>query len=209
MALPAGFQAFLEDDAQRFTQRENQRNGRGMMIGAVLAPETHHRRQIKIPALHGRFAVAHGFFHAGSDRDRSHTRRRADGFLRTAEADIDTLRVDVQRHTGERGHRIDNEQRTKFIRYFAKGLEAGYDSGGGFPVADADEFYFASLAGVPNIVGIDGAAERRFDAVNGGPGAGRNDGHPFGARAIDTDDGFVARLERIDHRALDAARSGS
>src|ERR1700730_9056111 len=161
MALPTGFQAFLENDAQGLTRRENQRKRRGMMIGAVLAPETHRRRQIKIAALHGRFAVAHGFFHAESDCDRSHTRRRANGFLRTAEADIDTLRVDVQRHTGERGHRIDNEQRTKFIRYFAKGLEAGYDSGGGFPVADTHEFYFASLTRVPNIVGIDGAAEGR------------------------------------------------
>ena len=59
-----------------------------------------------------------------------------------------------------------HQQRAQFIGDFAKRVDAREHAGGGLAVADADELDLASLARPAHVLGIDGAAERRFDAMD-------------------------------------------
>src|SRR6185295_11658541 len=61
---PAVFETFLENDAQGFPQRINDRYGRRVVVRPLLAPEIHNGGQIEIPALNRSFTVAQNFFRA-------------------------------------------------------------------------------------------------------------------------------------------------
>ena len=104
------------------------------MIDAFVAPVGHGRIEIEIPAAHRLFARVHHFFDARVHGDGRHSRRRADRFLRTAEADVDALAVDIQRNAAERGHGVDDEQRAEFIGNFAVIVDALHDAGGSLAV---------------------------------------------------------------------------
>ena len=60
-------------------------------------------------------------------RDRRHSRRRADRFLRAAEANIDALAVNIERDAGQRCHGVHDQQRAQLIGHFAKIVEALHD----------------------------------------------------------------------------------
>jgi len=65
VSLPADFQPSSNTSRMASRQRENQRDGRRVMVKTVLAPIIHRRRQVEIPALHSRLALAKNFSAAG------------------------------------------------------------------------------------------------------------------------------------------------
>src|SRR5207245_9794923 len=73
----------------------------------------------EIPALHSRLALTEYFFRHKTHRDGRHSRWRAKGLLRSAETNIDSLAVHVQRHGRERSYRIHHQQRAQLVRHLA------------------------------------------------------------------------------------------
>ncbi len=156
----------------------------------------------------GDLALAQQLFHTGADGNRRHARRRADGLLRAAETDVDSLPVDVKGHSAQTRHRIHDQQRAQFIGDLAKLVDLGDHSRGSLALTYADEFDLAAFAGPAHVLGIHGASERRFDPVDGDAVNARGYiSHALGKFAVDANDGFVARFERVAHGRLDAART--
>ena len=205
VALPARFEAFFQNGPQRFAHPIDQRNRRRVMIDALLAPVVHRRGQIEIPAAHRLFARMHHLFHARIHGDRRHARRRADRFLRTAEADVNALLVHIQRNSRQRRDRVDDQQRAQFIGDFAVVLDSLHDAGRSFSVRQADEFDLLALARAQDILRIDRAAVGRLDANHFRRNALGDDRHALGKCAVDADDALIARFERVHHRRFDAA----
>ena len=75
-------------------------------------------------------------------------------------------------------------------------------------MSEADNLDLPALAGAADIFRVHGAAVGGFDASNLGRSALGNGGHALGEDAIDADDGFVARFERVQDRGFDGARAG-
>src|ERR1700691_3431302 len=134
------------------------------MIGALAAPHGHDRSEIKIPTGHGSLARAYQFFDAGVYGDGRHSRRCAESFLRTTEADINFFAVNVQRHSGESRNGVHNEQSAESVRHFAEVSDALGYAAGSFAVRQADEFNFFSFASAADIFRVHGAAIGRLDA---------------------------------------------
>src|SRR5271156_6687625 len=209
VAIPARFEALFERQAQRFAHGENQRDGRSVVIGALAAPHGHNRHEVEIPAGHGGFTRFDDFFDAGVHGDGRHSRRRAQRFLRSAETNVDILLFDVERHAGQGGDSVDDEESTEFVGDFAVVVEILDHAAGGFAMGEADEFDFFAFAGAADVFGIDGAAVGRFDANHfGARGAIGNHRHAFGKPAVGADDAFVAGFENIHNRGFDAAGAG-
>ena len=74
-------------------------------------------------------AVAQQLFDAPVDGNGRHSWRRADGFLRAAEADINALAIDFHRQADERCHAIRNQQSPEFVRNFAERSDRGQNAG--------------------------------------------------------------------------------
>ena len=162
MPLPARLQALFDHQAHRFAQRKNQRDRRGVMIQPVSAPIVHRSRQVKIPALHLGLTLAKHFFSGGAHCDRRHSRRGADGLLRSAEANINPLLVHIDGHSRERRYGVHNQQRAKFVRDLAVSIDAGDYARRSLPVSEANHFDFLALACTANIFGVHWFPVRRF-----------------------------------------------
>ena len=143
---PAILQTFLENDAQRFAQRIDHGNRRRVVIGALLAPEIHGGGQIEIPALHRSLAVAQDFFHARADGDGRHARGALMAFCVPAEAEVDSLAINVQGHADQRGHRINDQQRAQLVGHLAKAVELREHARRRLAMAYADELDLAPFA---------------------------------------------------------------
>src|SRR5579871_607576 len=209
MAFPTRFKAFLHGNAHRFAQGVNQGNGWSVVIEAALAPIGHGGGDIEIPALHFRFAMRENFFRARADRDGRHSRRRAESFLRAAENDVEALFVHVHRLGGKRSDRVHDEERAELVGDFAEPIEICDDAGGSFTVREANDFDFFAGSGAANVFRIDRTAERRFDFRDVRLRARSDFKHSVGKVAVDTNDGFVAGLERIYDRGFNPAGAGS
>ncbi len=205
--LPARLQPFLQHAAQRFTQRVNQRNRRRVVVEPLLAPIIHGRLEIEIPALHLRLAPANYFFRLVVHGHRRQARRRADGLLRAAEANIDALAIDGQRHAGKRRDRVHHQQRAELIGNLAVVREALQHSCGSLAVRQPDQFQLLALRCSAHIFGIDSAAVSAFDADNVGRRALSNHRHALGENAVHANNAVVAGLERIQNRRFDSARA--
>src|SRR5256885_11392537 len=208
MTFPARFETFLHGDTHGFAEGIDQRDRRSVVIEAALSPVSHGGGDIEIPALHFRFAVRENFFGARADGDWRHAWRRAEGFLRAAEDYVEAFFVHVHRNGSERGDGVDDEERAEFVGDFAEAVEIGDDAGGRFAVREADDFDFLAGSGAANVIGIDGAAERRFNFGDVRLRARGDFKHTFGKVAVDADDGFVAGLERVDDGGFNAAGAG-
>ena len=139
--------------------------------------------------------------------DGRHARRRAEGFLRAAEADVDALAVDIERNSAETGDGVDHQQSAKFIGNFAVGIEALQDARGSLAMREADKFDFPALARAQDILRIDGAAVRNFDADHLGRQALGNEGHALGKSSVGANDALVIRFEHVRNGRFDTART--
>src|SRR5437660_11356302 len=70
VATPAVLQTFIERQPQRFVQRVVHRDGRGVMISAVLTPIRREQIHVEIPTLNFGFAIGGGFEGARTVRRR-------------------------------------------------------------------------------------------------------------------------------------------
>src|SRR5690348_2113284 len=208
MAFPARFESLFENDAEGFAEREDEGNGSGVVIGALLAPVIHGGGEVEIPALDGRLARAKNFLGARVDGDGGHARRGADGFLRAAEADVDARGVNVDGHAAESGDRVHDEEGAELVGNFAHGIEVGDDRGGAFAVRETEKFDFFTFADAADIFRVDGLAVWSFDAMDFRGRAFGDDGHALAEDAVDADDGFVARFKRIEYSGFDAGGAG-
>ena len=209
MPLPARFQALFDDKAHRFAQRKNQGNRGRVMIQPVFAPVIHRGRQVEIPALHFRLALAEDFFGGRTHRDRRHSGGRADGLLRSAEANINALLIHIDWHSCERRHGIHNQQRTQFVRNLAVRIDTGNHASGSFPVREADNLDFFALACASHIFHVHRLSVRRFHLYYFRRSPRRNFVHAFGENAIDRNDGFVALFQGVKDGCFNPARTGS
>ncbi len=207
MPLPARLQALFDYQPHRFAQRENQRNRRRVMIQPVFAPIVHGRRQVKIPALHFRLAIAKHFLGGRAHGNRRHPGGRADGLLRTAEANVNPLLVHIDRHGGERRHRIHNQKGPQFVGNFSVGVNAGNHAGGSLPVREADDLDIFALASPAHIFGIHRLAIRRLNLYDFRRRPGGNLVHALRKNAVDCHDAFIAFFERIQNRRFNPART--
>src|SRR5256885_5633147 len=208
MTFPARFETFLHGDTHGFAEGIDQRDRRSVVIEAALSPVSHGGGDIEIPALHFRFAVRENFLGPQAHGVWRHAWRRAEGFLRAAEDYVEAFFVHVHRNGSERGDGVDDEERAEFVGDFAEAVEIGDNAGGCFTVGEADDFDFLAGSGAAHVIGINGAAEGRFDFGDVRLRARSDFKHAFGEVAVDADDGFVARLERIDDGGLDPAGAG-
>src|SRR5271154_430029 len=103
MALPAILETLFQREAHGLAQAKDQRDWRCVMVEAIFAPIVHRGGEVKVPALYFCLAIAKNFFGFGADGNGRHARRRTDGFLRAAEADVHALVVDMERDGGEGG----------------------------------------------------------------------------------------------------------
>ena len=133
------------------------------MVETVLTPIIHRCRQVEIPALHFRLAPAKNLFGGGTDGDRRHSRRRADGFLRTAETNVDAFAVHVQRHGCQRRHGVHHEERANFVGELSIRFDSSDDACRSFSMRQTDNFDLLALGGPAHVFRINGLAVRGFD----------------------------------------------
>ena len=72
---------------------------------------------------------------------------------------------------------------------------------------EADKLDFRALSRAAHILRIDGAAKGRGNSVNLGSRALGNVGHAARKYPVYTDDGFIARLQNVDHGSFNSSRS--
>src|ERR1700691_2462149 len=179
------------------------------MIGALAAPHGHDRSEIKIPTGHGSLARAYQFFDAGVYGDGRHSRRCAESFLRTTEADINFFAVNVQRHSGESRNGVHNEQSAELVSHFAEVGDALDYAAGRFAMRETDEFDVFPSAGAADIFRVHGAAVERLDANHFHLRAAFGDhGHAFGKPTVAADDALVAFFQGIQYGCFDSAGTG-
>jgi hypothetical protein len=201
--FPTYFQAFFQHQSHGFAQGENQRDRRGVMIEAVLAPIIHRRRQIEIPALHFRLALAKNFFGGGTDGNRRHSRRGADGLLRSAETNVDAFAIHVQRHGCEGRHRVDNQECAQFVSQLSIRFDSRDDAGRSLPVRKTNNFDVLAFCGAAHVFHIDRLAVWGFDLNYFRRRTRPNLVHAFGEHAVHGYDALVALFQRVQHRRFD------
>src|SRR6267378_4392555 len=95
--------------------------------------------------------------------NRRHSRRRTDGLLRTAEANVNPLLVHIERYRGERRDGVYNKQCAQIVRDLAVSVDAGDNAGRGLPVREADDLDLFALASAAHIFGIHWLPVWRFN----------------------------------------------
>ena len=66
--------------------------------------------------------------------------------LRAAETDVDPLAIHVQRHAGQRGHGVHDQQRPEFVGHLAEWIDLCHHAGRSFAMREADKLDFAALS---------------------------------------------------------------
>ena len=122
---PARLQPFLQHEPQPFAQGVDHRDRRGVVVEAVARPSsaaTH--RQVEIPALHLRLALADRLDGARAERHRRQARRTAQALLRATVNRVDLPGVQRQRHAAQRRDRVDEQQRVELVAQLAELLRS-------------------------------------------------------------------------------------
>ena len=209
MPLPARFQSFFDHQPHRFAQRKDQRNRRSVMIQPVFAPIIHRRCQIEIPALHFGLPLSKHLLGGWAHRDRRHSRWRANRLLRSAEANINALPVDMERHGRKGRHGIHDQQGTQFVRHLSVGVDAGDHAGRSLPMREAYDLDLFALARPAYIFRIHRLPVGRLHLYDFRRRPRGNLVHALGKNAVDRHDAFIAFFQRVQHRRLNPARTRS
>src|SRR6267143_271003 len=207
--FPARFQAFFQHQPHSFAQRENQRDGRRVMVEAVLAPIIHRRRQVEIPALHFCLALAKNFFGGRTDGDRRHSRGRTDGFLRTAETNVDAFAVHVQRQGCQRGHGVHHEERANFVGELSIRFDSSDDACRSFSMRQPDNFDLLALGGAAHVFRINRLAVRGLDLDDFRRSTNADLIHALRKYAVHGHDALVALFQSVQYRRFDPAGARS
>ncbi len=179
------------------------------MIKPILAPVIHRGGQIEIPALHFSLAGAHDFFGAGADGDGRHSRRSADGFLRSAEADVDALivrRATAQQPARRRCPRSSSAPSSSAT--FRKSASLVKTPDDVSPCARPMILIFLPLPARRTSSGSTVLPIRSFDFGDFRGGALSNLVHAVGKKPVDGDDALIAFFQSVEDGGFDAAGTG-
>src|SRR5262249_51662675 len=137
--------------------------------------------------LRGLGAAAHSFDGARREADRRETGRHTEALLRARIDSVDAPAVDLDGDATERRDRVDEQQRVGALQR-AQRRDLVLDAGRRLGMHDRDDARVRrGLLRVEQLLRVERAAPRRFDAYDGYTAPPRDFTHPFTEHAVDTD----------------------
>ena len=209
MTRVPGVEAFFEDEAEGFMQREDHVDRCRVMVDAFASEVLPDEIQIEVPALNRRLARAQHLARTFGKRNRREARWARETFLRARVDGVDAHAVDVDRHAAERGHGIDEKQCAARICDGAKRSEVLQHARRGFGVHDREHFEIPLLGRPRDIVRINRLPPGCIHHRHLGPATSRDLGHASTEDTVAANQRMVPGLQQVHEAGLHPRRSRS